>query len=373
MKKYLFAALVAVAAIALVGCKKDDGPSGGQTTGNEKIVLSAHTLELAIGGEEKLRAALDPAKENVSITWTSSDPAVATVSGTGLVTGVAAGEVNVIASAEGYKADTCVVTVVSAADAFAWGGVFVSKDTQYEILNDKDTALVTLQGGLKVHCITISGGGFMWDNNIYLDNTSETGLNGTGYIAFLEVPVYLIVDSIDTNGANYYYVGAGSVEFVDAAKYNPYDTTYAYCAAAGALGDPAKQYAYWTADDPTGLEPGIVGTEIWYMDASTFRGYPAIGLVDSKSIVAGNTSEAYYNMNISWFEEESSMGLKVVQNAEGKYQIKEPVEWAATETQYYEKLPEQTAPRREIMAPNPKMENLMTKFKGMRNDRLYKK
>ena len=383
MKKYFIFAFAVLTAVAMFSCKEKNPGGGetpenpGETTKNGQVVLNVHELEIPVGGQEKLRAAVSPVKENVVIAYTSENEAVATVNNSGLVSGVAAGVVNIIASADGYTSDTCVVTVIDASDAFAWGGMFVSRDDNYVVLNDKDTIIEYIndgtEGGTPVHCILVSGSGFAWDQNIFLDNTSQTGLAGQGYFTFIDrVPVLQIVDSIDDNGKNFYYFSASAVYFVDAQKFDETDTTYAYCAAAGAMGDPAKQLAYWTSEEE-GLEPGITGAEIWYMDASTFRGYPTVGLVGT-GVLQGSTSEAYYRMNIGWFEEESSYGLKVVEGAEG-YELKDPAEWAAIEYKEYAKLPESSqAPRRalKLQAPNTKMDQFCKQLKAMKKDRMYK-
>jgi hypothetical protein len=55
---------------------------------------------------------------NITIAWTSSDPAVATVSSAGVVTGVAAGHALITASAGG-KSATAAITVTAATSAVA--------------------------------------------------------------------------------------------------------------------------------------------------------------------------------------------------------------------------------------------------------------
>lgn len=374
MKKYFFMALVAFASIALVSCKKEtNSPDGGDSsqTGEVKVVLSEHTLTVAVNQQEKLRAALNPSKEGVTVSFKSEDETIATVESNGLVTGVTAGTVNVIASAEGATSDTCVVTVIDAADAFAWGGIFLNREQNFKILNDKDTAIITLSDGTVCHCILVSGTGMMWDENIFLDNSSETGLVGEGYFAFIEdYPVYQIVDSIDDKGPNYWWVGAGSVAFVDADLYDPTDTAFAYCASAGKMGS-AEQQLLWANDTTYEVESGIKGTNIWYMDASTFSGYPAVGLI-GQGVVEGNTNEAFYRVNIGWYEDESLYGLKLVKGSDDKYTIKEPAEWASIEYKEYVQLPEESsAPRRRMArkVSNEKLEKTLERFKEMRSVR----
>ena len=379
MKKYLFMAIAAIASIALVGCKGTDKNNpedpGTTPTPDAQVVISPKTLELTVEGEGKLRAALNPSKDGVTISFSSENAEIATVNNSGLVTGVATGTVNIIASAEGYKSDTCVVTVVSATDAFAWGGIFVTRDDNYKILNDKDTAIIKIndgsEEGLPVKCILVSGSGFAWDNNIFMDNASETGLSGIGHMAFLdEVPVWQIVDSIDDKGYNFYYVRPSIIYFVE--DYNANDTAFANCTPVGKMGDAATQLNYWTTDDTEAI-PGVTGTEIWYMDASTFRGVPTVGLIGTGAI-QGDTKEAFYRINIGWFEDESLYGLKATLNAEEKLEVVEPAQWAAIEYKEYAKLHEQTAVQRyALQAPNSDMEKIYKKVKAMRTDRMYKK
>ena len=139
MKKYTFMAIAAFATVVLFGCKEKP-----EVDPNAKVVVNPKTLEVAVGEQGKLRAALSPSKDGVTITYTSDNKEIATVDASGLVTGVAAGTVNIIATAKDYKSDTCVVTVSEKSDAFAWGGMFFSRNSKWEILNNKDTAIKIL-------------------------------------------------------------------------------------------------------------------------------------------------------------------------------------------------------------------------------------
>lgn len=368
MKKFFIMAIAAITGITFAGCERP----GQGNNGNGKITLDQSTMEIPVEGQGKLRAALDPASNTVTVTFTSENPEIATVTNAGIVTGVAAGTVNIIASAEGYQADTCVVNVIEASDAFAWGGMFVSRNQGYEILNDKDTVKVTLLDGTQVNCILVAGSGFVWDNNIFLDNASETGLSGEGYMAFLDmVPVLQIIDSIDGNGANFYYVAASAIAFVQEELFNPNDTTYQYCAPAGRLGDPAAQLA-WAMDETGELESGVKGTELWYLDASSFRGYPTVGLV-GEGVIKGDQNEVFYKTQIGWFTEKNAYGLKVVETAEG-YVPAEPAAWAPIQYQEYVKSKGEAsnAKRYEIQAPNTQIEKAIKQFKAKRDmEKLY--
>lgn len=78
------------------------------------VSVTPVTSTIAIGGTQQLTATTLDANSNIltgrAITWTSSDPSRATVDGTGLVTGVAAGIVNISATSEG-KVGVAQVTV----------------------------------------------------------------------------------------------------------------------------------------------------------------------------------------------------------------------------------------------------------------------
>lgn len=77
------------------------------------VEVTPATLNLEVGETGDLEAEVTPVGASQLVTWTSSDQAIATVSATGLVTGVAAGTATITATsaADGTKTDTCAVTV----------------------------------------------------------------------------------------------------------------------------------------------------------------------------------------------------------------------------------------------------------------------
>lgn len=101
--------LLAFAAVAaLVGCDKDD----------DKVVYKAEInlsdVTVYAGNTKQLEATITPATE-VVWEWTSSDEAVATVDGSGMVTAIVPGETTIKASTTvggGIVFDECKVTVV---------------------------------------------------------------------------------------------------------------------------------------------------------------------------------------------------------------------------------------------------------------------
>ena len=115
MKKNLFFALFACATLAFVGCEPTPNqPTNGDDTTKVVITVTPETLLLGVGDTEKLNAVVEPAGTQITITWTSDDEEVVTVAPSGIVIATGVGTANVIASAEGATADTCVITVPDA-------------------------------------------------------------------------------------------------------------------------------------------------------------------------------------------------------------------------------------------------------------------
>ncbi len=81
--------------------------------GVDGISLDRSALTLVSGGSTALTATVSPSNADQTVTWTSSDEAVATVAQNGTVTAVAAGEAIITASAGAYRA-SCTVTVTGA-------------------------------------------------------------------------------------------------------------------------------------------------------------------------------------------------------------------------------------------------------------------
>ena len=82
----------------------------GQTAAVTGIYLDRSSLSLSENGSYYLTATLTPSGASATVSWSSSNTSVATVSSSGLVTGVSAGTATIYARASGYSA-TCQVTV----------------------------------------------------------------------------------------------------------------------------------------------------------------------------------------------------------------------------------------------------------------------
>jgi hypothetical protein len=96
----------------LAACSGDTGPAPPSVA---SVVISPDGLTLTVGGFGQLNAVAVDADQavvsGVSITWSTANPAIASVAGPGTVTGHAVGQTLAIATA-GDKADTVLVVVV---------------------------------------------------------------------------------------------------------------------------------------------------------------------------------------------------------------------------------------------------------------------
>ena len=145
MKKGLlatFATLLCVLTCALGLAACDDGSQTTTTTDPvavENVTLSKTTLTLDVGDEETLTATVTPNNAtDKTVTWTTSDAAIATVND-GTVKAVAAGSATITAKA-GEKSATCTVTV---AQPLTYT-VTLSKTTLTLDVGDEETLTATV-------------------------------------------------------------------------------------------------------------------------------------------------------------------------------------------------------------------------------------
>ncbi len=102
---------------ATVYCRTDNGVRSNDCTVNVKyrkatgVNVSKSTLSLPIGKSSTLTWTPVPSNAKTSVTWKSSDTSVATVTQSGQVLGVKAGQANITVTTDNGYSATCVVTV----------------------------------------------------------------------------------------------------------------------------------------------------------------------------------------------------------------------------------------------------------------------
>ncbi len=109
--KHFFAILTLAATLIIVGCDKGSEV----TVASVSVNSSSETLEAGLSLQ--LTATVLPAEaQNKTVTWTSDNPAVATVSNSGLVTAVAEGNAKItVTTADGGKTATCTIIITKGA------------------------------------------------------------------------------------------------------------------------------------------------------------------------------------------------------------------------------------------------------------------
>lgn len=204
MKKMLRIAAALAALLAMtnfIGCKNDDDDDGDVAVTEVKITSTV--TEVTVGKTITLTAEVLPADAtNKTVTWTSSDTAIATVDSTGKVTGVAAGTVKITASAGGQP-DTVKVTVKAAATSGGETGGSTGGETggetgtttgfenTYWVLKEEVSEFsgikLTLQNFMYTY-IKDSTSGFIYvpDTDKAMEELVKTG-GGTKKIAYGEV------------------------------------------------------------------------------------------------------------------------------------------------------------------------------------------
>src|SRR4029077_16206261 len=113
--------LVSAACRSPTGGHHGGGGGGGGGAGAGSVAVSPPTACLTAGQTVQLTTIAKDSAGNVltgyTVTWTTSNAAVATVSATGLVTGVAAGSATITAEHKGYSATAGIALQTGAATA----------------------------------------------------------------------------------------------------------------------------------------------------------------------------------------------------------------------------------------------------------------
>jgi hypothetical protein len=225
VRKVVVAAGALIAAAALTGC-----PSQGGTPSVQSVTISSGDRWLAAGESLHLTAIVSPAGASDAVIWTSQDPGVAAVTGTGAsatVTAVAPGTtaVSAASASDPTRSSAIEVTVIDPGTVL-WTRQFgtLAYDDASAVATDADGRVVVVgatvgslgglsEGGLDVHLIVFGSiGQPIWGE--------QFGSASADY-----------VEATATDGANNIVIGgatAGDVEGVNAGgldalvrKYGP--------------------------------------------------------------------------------------------------------------------------------------------------------
>lgn len=152
-KVLLVAGLAAILSVGLVSCG-GPAPAASSTPASavdiifvQDITLESASLTVNIGETAKISASISPSNATTrGISYKSSDEAIAKVSSTGVVTGVAAGTANITVTSKGTKADgePVVKTVAVTVNEVFLTGMTLAKESVKLEINGTDQIQATL-------------------------------------------------------------------------------------------------------------------------------------------------------------------------------------------------------------------------------------
>jgi len=120
------------------------GFSGGATVAVTGVSLNKTSVSLVVGSSETLLPTITPANAtNKTVSWSSSNPAVASVASDGTVAGLNVGTATItVKTADGNKTATCSVNVIAVAVAVT--GVSLNKTSVSLIVGNAETLIPTI-------------------------------------------------------------------------------------------------------------------------------------------------------------------------------------------------------------------------------------
>jgi len=121
--------LLSALVLPFTGCSSNSGLDSIAISSGAQSVVAGATAQFTASGTYGSSSHLSTRDITSSVTWTSSNTGVATISASGLVTAVAAGTTTITASATGYKGPltaTATVTVTASSGTGATGGSVTS-------------------------------------------------------------------------------------------------------------------------------------------------------------------------------------------------------------------------------------------------------
>jgi len=174
----------------------------------ESVVVTPQVLQLVAGTAGALVAEVKDGSGNVlrdrRLVWASANPAIATVSDNGVVTGVSAGSVDIAATSEG-KSAVANVTVVRAPPRVS--SVRIAPDNVYLFVAAGEDLVAT---PYDPNNVAIGGRSVVWTTN----NVSVASISQTGHVTGL-VPGTAVITAVIDGVAGYANV---TVRLVPVAK-----------------------------------------------------------------------------------------------------------------------------------------------------------
>ena len=397
MKKYFICAFAVLTSVVMFSCKEKTTPGGGETPVNPgettdlQVVMNVHELQLTVGDQEKVRASVKPAKEGVTISFKSDNETVVSVTSAGVVTALAEGTANIIASAEGATSDTCVVLVNNSAmfDDFQLVGYGLFGD--FETIPGTDTIIELVKGPANVNLNTIWL--YAWDGDVMY---ATGGWTGQGLVMEAEVAVYVITAGDSTTASGYgnavgYYVGAGGFYIADLEsagyEYLPY---YAQSGKIDVENYGKFMHSLITAEksediDIDAANAMIKGAYLFQRDMNQenpdYWYYP-YAVVNRLEIVENDDDSFDIGFDLTWSDiasEDRFFGLKVTFDEQGNINgIASPYDYATVGPIHYGSISfDKQAPRKYYLGDMTKVHKELPSFatkngKSIKTDRLYR-
>ena len=247
----------------------------------------------ATGQTQQLTATLTPAESTDTVSWSSSNTSVATVSDTGLVTGVALGSATITATAGNVSA-TCSV-LISAVTVTSISAVYTQSETVYDTdsLDSLKSDLVVTATWSDSSTSTVASSDYSLSGTLTVGTSTITVSYGG------ETTTFTVTVTQHTINA-WYYPFNGSL-LSDGAKEFDFTGTENYTTGRGGV-----EQAYFheatgeSASDPLGIKatgltdyPDFTGEftiAFWYASQTDRRGHP---FQYAKYVATTNPSNAF--------------------------------------------------------------------------------
>ena len=208
------------------------------------VSLAPASLDLAVSGSSTLTATISPSNAtNKNVTWTSSEPTIASVSSAGLVTGLKAGNATItVTTVDGGFTDTCEVSVHNVAVT----GVTLNKTSETAYVGSSFSLTATVQP------TNATNKGVFWTSS----NTSVATVNSNGVVSPLAAGTTIITVTTADGGFT-----ATCTLTVQAGK-SSLQKAYEACEALATGGTTSSAYTF------TGYITAMVSNNFYVQDGA---------------------------------------------------------------------------------------------------------